>query len=157
RLRLGALPDGQRNLRQSCILNMRKVNSQRGVALVATGLALIVIVPAIGLGVEGSLLYLVRSRMTQAVDAAALAGARSFNSRATLSQQRASVIATATKYFYANFPSGSLGVLNLAMTPSVTEDNVNHLRTVTVTAAADVPVRFMRVLRSASDSARVGV
>jgi Flp pilus assembly protein TadG len=136
---------------------MRQANSRRGAALAATGLALIVIVPAIGLGVEGSLLYLVRSRMTQAVDAAALAGARSFNSGATLADQRASVVATATKYFYANFPTGFWGATDLTMTPSVTEDNVNHLRTVTVAAVANVPVYFMRVLRPASNSAQVGV
>lgn len=88
---------------------IRNSNPRRGIGLVTVGVAMLVLVPMIGLGVDGSSLYIVRARLSQAVDAAVLAGAQSLNVGENISSQTASATAFATKYFYANFPTGLWG------------------------------------------------
>jgi Mg-chelatase subunit ChlD len=116
----------------------------------ATGLAIIVIVPAIGLAIDGASLYAVRVRLSQAVDASTLAGARSLSTGVDIPSQTASATATATKYFYANFPAGFFGTTNSTVTVSVTQNDATHLRSVAVTASVNAPLYFMAVLSGQS-------
>lgn len=126
----------------------------RGVALAVVGLAMIAIVPMIGLGIDGACLYMVRARLSQAADAAALAGARALNG-ADDTAWIASATAAATKYFYANFPAGYWGSTNVAPVVTVKKGNPSKPWSVTVSATADTPVYFMRMLNKMS--ARVQV
>jgi Mg-chelatase subunit ChlD len=125
---------------------MKNRKKQRGAALLATGLAIVVIVPAIGLAIDGGSLYAVRVRLSQAVDASVLAGARSLSTGVDIPSQTASATATATKYFYANFPAGFFGTTNSTITVSVTQNDQTHIRSVAVTASVNAPLYFMAIL-----------
>src|SRR5436309_13537158 len=85
---------------------------RRGAALAITGLALVVILPMIGLGIDGATLYLIRARLSQAADAAALAGARSLSRGSDINSQRANANSVAFKYYAANFPTGFWATTN---------------------------------------------
>jgi Flp pilus assembly protein TadG len=124
-----------------------KGNNRRGSALLIVGLSMIVIVPAVGLAIDGADVYLVRVRLSQAVDAAALAGGRALVIGANDSAQTANAKTTATEYFNANFPAGFLGTTNVTVSPSVIENNTSHYRSVVVTGSATAPVYFMGILK----------
>jgi Flp pilus assembly protein TadG len=115
---------------------------------VIVGLSCVVLVPVIGLGIDGASLYLIRARLSHAADAAALAGARSLNTGADVASQRASATAVAAKYFAANFPAGYWSTNNGAVSVAVAEDNQTRARTVTVAAGVDAPLYFMRMIDS---------
>jgi len=134
---------------------MRKCENRRGAALLATGLSLIAIIPAIGLAIDGATLYAVRVRLSQAVDASVLAGARSLSSGADIGSQRANATAMATKYFYANFPAGFFGTSNGTLSVSVTQNDVTHVRSVAVTASVDAPLYFMSILNQPSSAVQL--
>jgi Flp pilus assembly protein TadG len=129
--------------------------SRRGAALVVVALACTVIVPLSGLALDAVSLYLIRARLSAAADAAALAGARSLSTGADLASQRANAILVATRYFRVNFPLHYWGTSNDDASISVAEDNTTHLRSVTVTAYADAPLYFMRLIDSTSPTVRV--
>jgi len=119
---------------------------QKGVALVLSALMLLVLVPMIGLGVDGGVAYLLRAKLSAAVDAAVLAGARSLSRGVDLQSQAASAAAVAKKYFDANFPAGTWGSLNATRSATVNQDDNTHVRWVTVTASVDAPLYFMAML-----------
>lgn len=76
------------------------------------GLAIVPLVGAIGIGVDTARGFLVRSRLSQALDAAALAGGRVMFE--TYRDQ------DVTMYFTSNFPNGFLGAT--VGTPVITDD-----------------------------------
>lgn len=119
---------------------------QKGVALVLSALMLLVLVPIIGLGIDGGVAYMLRTKLSAAVDAAVLAGARSLSLGADLQSQTANATAVAQKYFDANFPAGTWNSRNVARTVTVNEDDVTHVRWVSVTASVDAPLYFMGIL-----------
>lgn len=104
-----------------------------GVA-VYVGLALMVLVACIGIGFDTGRAWIVRSRLSTALDAAALAGG--------LKLYDASRDADIRMYFEANFPKDDLGVTLVGPTIVVDEE----AETVTVTASATVDTTLMRIL-----------
>jgi Flp pilus assembly protein TadG len=124
---------------------MRRRKGRKGITLVVAGLLVGVTLPLVGLAIDASLLYVVRTELSSAVDAAALAGARSLNRGMDLDSQSASATATANAFFTANFPNGHLNTTNVVFTPAVAE-SAYRTRTVTMTASADAPSYFMRLL-----------
>ena len=125
---------------------MRNSNPRRGIALVMVGMAMLVLVPVIGLGIDGSSLYMVRARLSQAVDAGFLVRAQSLNVGQDIASQTASATAVATKYFYANFPTGLWGTSNPSVAVNVTQIDTTHLRAVAITASVTAPLYFMNIL-----------
>lgn len=127
---------------------MRSSNRDRrtGMALAFTGVLCLILVPMIGLAIDGAVAYMMRAQVSRAADAAALAGARSLNVGADINTQAANATAVAQKYFTANLPSGQWGSANVSSTVSVAANNTTHLRSVTVTGSATVPLTFMSVL-----------
>ncbi len=119
---------------------------QKGVALVLSALMLLVLIPIIGLGIDGGVAYMLRTKLSAAVDAAVLAGARSLSTGADLQSQTANATAVAQKYFDANFPAGTWNSQNVSRSATVNEDDVTHVRSVSVTASVDAPVYFMGIL-----------
>jgi Flp pilus assembly protein TadG len=105
----------------------------------------VVMLPLVGLAVDGSILYLVQAKLSAAVDAAALAAARSLSVGLDLASQTASATATAQSFFSANFPTGYWSTSNLSFTAAVAE-TAYKTRTVTIQARATVPLTFMRLL-----------
>jgi Flp pilus assembly protein TadG len=117
----------------------------RGIALVTVTLLLLVIVPMMGLAIDGGILYLLKARLTQAVDAAALSGAQSLSRGQDLGSQTQNAIDAATRYFQANFKANYWGCTVSAPTVGVTQ-NTSHMRYVTVSASAISPLYFLRLL-----------
>jgi Flp pilus assembly protein TadG len=79
---------------------------ERGIAVMLTAFLLVFTIPAVGLAIDAGVLYLVRSKLSSACDAAALATARNLNLGLTLEDQQANAIARGTAFFNANFPAG---------------------------------------------------
>jgi len=76
------------------------------VVIMLSMMVAVVMLPLVGLAIDGSILYLVQAKLSAAVDAASLASARSLSVGLTLASQTTSATATAQSFFNANFPSG---------------------------------------------------
>src|SRR5580765_5747913 len=103
------------------------VNNPRrsGIAIILTTLSMFVIVPMVGLGIDVSTLYIVRAKLFEAADAAALAGARALSQGADSNTQKSNAQTVATRYFNANFPSGFWGASNITLgTPAIDDATV---------------------------------
>ena len=107
---------------------------RRGSVAVFTALALVPMVAGIGIGVDTARAYMIRARLSQALDAAALAGGR-----VMYDAQRDADI---QMYFTANFPQGFMGATVTA--PTITPDQGGQL--ITLSATATFPATFMKIL-----------
>jgi Flp pilus assembly protein TadG len=107
---------------------------RRGSGATLLAFAAVPLVAAIGLSVDGARGWLVKSRLSQAIDAAGLAGGR--------------VIAASTRdddirmFFAANFPSDFMK----AQIDGPHIDVDPELTTITINARATIPTTFMRVV-----------
>ena len=119
---------------------------RKGFAVILTTLSLVLLVPMVGLAIDVSILYMIRAKLSGAVDAAVLAGAQSLANGDDAGTQRASAQDAATRFFNANFPSGYWGTTNVTFPPPTIDDTstVNY-RTVSATASATAPLYFLRV------------
>ena len=112
-----------------------------------TVLTMMIALPLVGLAFDVGILYMIRGKLYQAVDAAALAGARALGSGPDSPTQRANARTAATKYFNANYPSGFWGTISVNFpTPTVDDTTVPNYRTVTTTASIVAPLYFLRML-----------
>lgn len=118
----------------------------RGVVLILVTLLLLVIVPLMGLAIDGVIMYLLKARLSQAVDAACLAGARSLSRGRNVDEQRANAQDTARRFFRANFKDNYWGCSVALPDPIVVEDNATKTRYVTVSANATSPLYFLRLI-----------
>lgn len=121
-------------------------SGRRGAALVLISVLCLALIPMLGLAIDGSAAYLVRARMSSALDAAALAGARSLNVGLDIASQAGSATAIAQKVFNADVADMAGQMINIASSVSVGQDDATHYRWVTVTASADLPLTMMAVL-----------
>src|SRR5215813_12429881 len=120
---------------------------ERGNVAVIVAAAIIPLIGALGLATDTARGYLVKARLSQALDAAALAGGKVY-----FSTQRDTDI---KKYFGANFPSAALPVYDTEYTATFMDAKVtlNHpvnggatgKENLTLTAQATIPTTFMRV------------
>jgi Flp pilus assembly protein TadG len=128
----------------------------RGVSIIVVTLSMMVIIPLVGLAIDLSMLYLVRTKLLSAADAAVLAGTRALSQGADAAAQRVSAQTAATKFFQANFPSGFWGTSNLSFpTPGVDDTTNANYRTVSATASVRAPLYFLRVFGSAFSTVAV--
>jgi Flp pilus assembly protein TadG len=118
---------------------------RRGVALILLAIVLVAVVGFVGLAIDLGVAYFLKAHLSQAADAASLAGARSLSRGADISTQTASAQAVATNFFNANFPNGFWGSTTSLTTPAVTENNTTKIRYVTINATARIPLYFLRV------------
>jgi Flp pilus assembly protein TadG len=116
-----------------------------GVALVILTLAILVIGPMVGLAIDVGILYLLKARLSQAADAACLAGARSLARGADIDSQRANAISVSQRYFDANFPDGYWASRNRTRAVTVDETQLK-LRIITLTASVQAPLYFLQFL-----------
>lgn len=124
---------------------------RRGIVLILTAIALVAVIGMVGLAVDLGILYFLKARLSQALDAAALSGARSLARGTTLSDQDASARLVAENYFNANFPNGFWGCTTSIQKPIyVSQDTTTKITTVSVTATATAPLYFLRVLGKTS-------
>ena len=130
---------------------MRKVfagceakRGERGATVVLFTLVVsLVLIPLIGLAIDGSIVFWTKARLSAAVDAAALAAGRQINPNLSTSQNQANVVTVAGQWFAANFPNGWLGATTNLTPPTLTPSN--QVMTVNVSASATVPLYFMRL------------
>jgi Flp pilus assembly protein TadG len=118
----------------------------RGIALIMLTLMMsLVLIPLVGLAIDGGILFMTKAKLQTAVDAAALAGGRSLSVGLNLASQTASCTATVNSYLSANFPNGWFGCSNPNVNVNIAQ-TAFKTRTVTVTAAVQSPLYFLRVL-----------
>ena len=122
---------------------------ERGIAIMVSCILLVLAIPMVGLTIDGTLLYIVKSRLQGAVDGAALAAtqglARGTNDTA---QVTAAQNAGAT-YVMLNYPASFFFTSNVTVDPTTdvtVDESVSHQVTVSVTAHVTVPTLFMRWL-----------
>lgn len=108
---------------------------RRGAVVLTLIVALVPAVALLGIVTDGARAYMVKMRLSQAVDSAALAGGRAFAESSQLSD--------INRYFAGNFPADYMGA---TLDPlSVDVDDLTG--TVEVTANASVPTTFLQVLK----------
>lgn len=133
---------GTHGLRSISLLKSK----QRGVALITlTVMMTAVLIPLVGLAIDGGILFMTKAKLQLAVDAAALAGGRSLSVGLDLASQTASCTSTVQSYFAANFPTGWFGSSNSNVAVNIAQ-SAYKTRTVTVTASLQSPLYFLRIL-----------
>ncbi|MDQ7249901.1 TadE/TadG family type IV pilus assembly protein [Dongia sedimenti] len=117
--------------------NRAFLHGESGAIAIYFGLSALIFVGVAGLAVDAARGYLVKARLSQAIDAAALAGGKALTTGNT-----ALVNADVTAFFNANFPNGAMGA-NVAQ-PQIAINP--DLTIVNVTSTAVIPTTLMRVL-----------
>jgi len=107
----------------------------RGTSLPMVALILMPVLGFVGLSVDAGRGYMVKSRLGDALDAAALAGAQVVHDQAKFDHD-------VDMFFYANFPPGFLGANPVLIKPSVDANTP----TITLSATASVNTTFTRFL-----------
>lgn len=126
--------------------NSKPVNrKKKGFVIITGGLMLLFVIPVVGLAIDASFLFAVKARLQSAADAAALAAARSLSVGLTMAEQEGSAVSRAEAFFGANYPPGLFNTNSRSLSVEVAETGF-RTRTVTVTAAVDSPLFFMRIL-----------
>ncbi len=113
------------------------LRQEQGSGLALVAFSMLTLAAASGLAFDAGRGYLIKARLSQAVDAAALAGGR-----ALAGQDGARYKSQVTKYFRANFPDGYLGV-------AVADTDLDvQLRgdQIEVTASVEVPATLLRTI-----------
>ncbi len=119
--------------------------------LLFTFVVALVLIPLLGLAVDGAIVFWVRAKLSAAVDAAALAGGRSINVYETQTQNSGTAVTVAQEWFSANYPTGWLGTSIVGGSPTVSiQPTQTSTQMVNVSASAVVPLYFMRVLGQSS-------
>lgn len=114
----------------------RRFADRRGAVLAFVGIIMVVLLGMAGLALDSARGYVARSRLSRAVDAAALAGARSLRQGQDTARQRALTLAAANGVSAA---TGATVTVSFSKN-AIGEDLVN------VNANETVPTTFMRVL-----------
>jgi len=140
-----------RALRSGSLRKERK----HGSAIILTALFLVVIIPIIGLAVDGANVYLMNNQVNSAVAAAVLAGTRSLSTGETVDQQRIGAQNLAQAVFNADI-SGIPGLAlpsanctsstNVSSCFTVLPDDKTHLRKVQGVVTANLPVMLLGLM-----------
>ena len=111
---------------------------QRGatIVLLLTMIPL-VLVPLIGLAIDGTRLYIVQSKLSAAVDGAALGSGRLLGTNANITE-------IAGEFLNVNFPSGYWSTS--AMTKNITFTTNLGTQTISVNASVVLPLTFARIM-----------
>jgi Flp pilus assembly protein TadG len=126
-----------------------KRQAQRGMAIVATSVILVIVIPVTGLAIDVTMLYVDKTRLQAAVDGAALAGAKGLSRGTDDTTQIANAKQDAAQYVFLNYPASFFFTNSITVnqaTDVVVDETVANQRTVSVTAHAVVPTLFMRWL-----------
>jgi len=126
-------------------------SGQRGFALIFYATMLFFVIACVGLAVDVGTIYMIKARMSSAVDAAALAAGRSVNLATTLSTAQSNAVTTADNFFAANFPNGYFNTVGTpTVTPTLTQEtdgngNPNGVLDIAVNASVTAPTYFMNI------------
>lgn len=111
----------------------------KGAALPMLAAGLLPAIAALGSAIDMGRMYVAKSALQAGVDAAALAGARSYAVTGDAPNSREAQV---DAYFYGNFPRETMGSTGLVLTPTFA--TVNKRNQTSVTASVDIPMTFMR-------------
>jgi len=126
-------------------------SGQRGFAIIFYATMLFFVIACVGLAVDVGTIYMIKARMSSAVDAAALAAGRSVNLATTLSTAQSNAVTTADNFFAANFPNGYFNTVGTpTVTPTLTQEtdsngNPNGVLDIAVNASVTAPTYFMNI------------
>ncbi|WHO40652.1 pilus assembly protein TadG-related protein [Sphingobium sp. AP49] len=112
--------------------------NQAGNTLAMVAAAILPLAGLIGGGVDMSRAYMVRARLQQACDAAALAGRRAMTTASMTDSDKTE----AKKFFDFNFPQNTFGAADF--TPTI-QSKPGETTTVQVSAATTIPTTIMRI------------
>jgi Flp pilus assembly protein TadG len=112
----------------------RLFRSEEGSSLAYTAFIVIPLIGAVGVGTDAGRGYMVRAKLSQALDAAALAGAHKTTNNTEME-------ADVRQFFKVNFPDGYMDATLTGPTFSYNSDE----DIITVTASATIPTSFMRI------------
>ena len=121
-------------------------NYCKGQVIIIFALSLVVLVGMVGLAIDSGLAYGVKAKLSAAVDAAAIAGARALGTGVSDNERIANAKAAAQKFFAGNFPNNYLGVTSTTLNIPDPVHNSNGYWDVKVSATATMPTTFIRVL-----------
>jgi Flp pilus assembly protein TadG len=141
-------------------MKLRKKEGQRGIAVIATTIMLVMLIPFTGLAIDVTLLYVDKAKLQGAVDGAALAGAESLARGTSDAAQIANAVSAAAQYIYLNYPNNFFFTNTVTVTQDATgqtgdilvNETVANQRTVTATAHANIPTMFMKWLNFSSNT-----
>src|ERR1700688_4263033 len=122
----------------------KRARSSGGIAVLLTSVMIIGVMMAVGLAVDVGMMYAVKTKLSAAADAAALAGTRALG-RAGSGGPTGQ--AAATTYFNANMPSGYMLATNTSVTPTGPVSS-GSVQTMKVDAKADLPLLFTRFIQN---------
>lgn len=115
-------------------------SNRRGATMPIMVAGMIPVLAGVGGAIDLSRIYLIRSQMQAGVDAAALAGARSFGDTTNGPGGRNTQV---NAYFEENFADGYLGAPDITPLPNFsTNSGINVTR---VTATVELPMLFMQI------------
>jgi len=115
-----------------------KQRKSRGSTLILLSMVLpVFLIPLVGLAIDGTMLFIVQTKLSSAVDGAALGTGR-------LVGVNPDSTAVANEFITANFPAGFWGANHV--NTSVTATDAQGMQTITINASAQVPLLFMRIL-----------
>jgi Flp pilus assembly protein TadG len=138
-------------VRREDFMRVHQNHRERGFAIYMTTLLLLMIIPMMGLAIDTTLLYVVKTRLQGAVDGAALAGAKALAVGTTDAEETTAATTAAETYVKLNYPSTFFFSADVVVAPSTSSNpgvvintSVAHQRTVAITASVAEPTIFMQ-------------
>jgi Flp pilus assembly protein TadG len=120
--------------------------------MILTAVMLVFIVPLVGLSVDAGILYAVKTKISMACDAGALAGAGALSRGLDDASQQANAQAVAEQFILMNFPANYFGTPTPTLVTPVIDESVPNQRSVAVSATVHVPLYFLRWLNASSQA-----
>jgi Flp pilus assembly protein TadG len=130
---------------------VRRRSTQSGIAVLFYTTMLVFVIGCVGLAVDVGTIYMIKSRLSSAVDAAALAAGRSVNLTNTVAQATINAGNTANQFFAANFPAGYFNSIGApTVTPNLSQEaddngNPSGVVDIRVDASVAAPTYFMNI------------
>jgi hypothetical protein len=121
-------------------------DKRSGAALVLISLFLLLLVPIMGLAVDGANVYIMNNQITTSMQASVLAGTRNLNVGSNVTAQRAFALTVANNTWNANIAGMSNLIVWNSLSFQVIPDDVNHYQSVTGSVSATLPLLLMPVL-----------
>src|SRR5580658_856405 len=122
-----------------------KQSGKRGFSIIFFCSMWAFVIGCVGLAIDVGTIYMIKARLSSAVDAAALAAGRSVNLANSVPAATTAAQNTADTFFAANFPSGYFNSIGTpTVTPSFTQEtdvngNPSGVLDIKVTASATAP------------------
>ena len=114
--------------------------------MIMTAVMLVFAIPLVGLSIDAGILYAVKTKLSMACDAGALAGARALARGLNDPAQQSNAQSVAQAYILLNFPNGYFGAPTPTPSTPVIDESVPNQRSVSVSASVSVPLFFLRWL-----------